>query len=97
MGSEGVVGEVGDCTLSLELEMLPEEAERRRDSSIVSSRLTLACEYGVVSLSRISTNLEDDMVVILLFCSSLCQCGGLSMLYRDGAIDRSNEATGLFC
>lgn len=42
MGSEGVVGEVGDCTLSLELEMLPEEAERRRDSSIVSSRLTFA-------------------------------------------------------
>jgi hypothetical protein len=38
----GEVGEVGDCTLSFELEMLPDEAERRRDSSIVAWRSTLA-------------------------------------------------------
>jgi len=38
----GEVGEVGDCTLSFELEMLPDEAERRRDSSIVACRSTLA-------------------------------------------------------
>jgi len=48
MGCALVVGEVdkvgdgGDCTLSFELEMLPEEAERRRDSSIVACRSTLA-------------------------------------------------------
>ena len=38
----GDVGEVGDWTLSFELEMLPDEAERRRDSSIVAWRSTLA-------------------------------------------------------
>lgn len=38
----GEVGEVGDWTLSFELEMLPDEAERRRDSSIVACRSTLA-------------------------------------------------------
>lgn len=38
----GEVGDVGDCTLSFELEMLPDEADRRRDSSIVACRSTLA-------------------------------------------------------
>jgi hypothetical protein len=44
VGEVGEVGEVGDCTLSFELEMLPlpDEAERRRDSSIVACRSTLA-------------------------------------------------------
>lgn len=61
----GEVGEVGDCTLSVELlEMLPEDAERRRDSSMVACRLTLAWEYGVGVVSRISTNLEPDMIEI---------------------------------
>ena len=36
----GEVGEVGDAKLSFELAM--DEAERRRDSSMVASRLTLA-------------------------------------------------------
>ena len=40
----GEVGDVGDWTLSFELEMLPDEAERRRDSSIVACRSTLAWE-----------------------------------------------------
>lgn len=40
VGEVGEVGDVGDCTLSVELEMLPDE--RRRDSSIVSCKLTLA-------------------------------------------------------
>lgn len=40
----GEVGEVGDWMLSFELEMLPDEAERRRDSSIVACRSTLAWE-----------------------------------------------------
>jgi hypothetical protein len=42
VGEVGEVGDVGDCTLSFELEMLPDEAERRRDSSIVACKLTLA-------------------------------------------------------
>jgi hypothetical protein len=42
VGEVGDVGDVGDCTLSFELEMLPDEAERRRDSSIVACKLTLA-------------------------------------------------------
>jgi hypothetical protein len=64
----GEVGEDGDCTLSFELEMLPlpDEAERRRDSSIVACRSTLACEYGVAVVSRISTNLEPGMIEIAI-------------------------------
>ena len=42
VGEVDKVGDVGDWTLSFELEMLPEEAERRRDSSIVACRSTLA-------------------------------------------------------
>ena len=66
VGEVGEVGEVGDCTLSFELEMLPDEAERRRDSSIVACRSTLAREYGVAETSRISTNLEPDMIVMVI-------------------------------
>lgn len=40
VGEVGEVGEVGDCKLSFELAI--DEAERRRDSSIVASKLTLA-------------------------------------------------------
>jgi hypothetical protein len=93
----GEVGEVGECTLSLALDMLlPEEADRRRDSSMVACRLTFACEYGVAVVSRISTNLEDDMVEICALYLLVVMC--VMVLWdRDGAIDRSNEATGLFC
>lgn len=53
-------GDVVDWLPSLVVEMLPDE--RLRVSSSVCSRLTLAWEYGVQDVSRISTNLEDDIV-----------------------------------
>lgn len=62
VGEVGEVGEVGDCKLSFELELLPDEAERRRDSSIVACRLTFAREYGAGVVSRISTNFEPGMI-----------------------------------
>lgn len=65
VGEVGEVGEIGECTLPLALDMLlPDEAERRRDSSMVAWRLTFACEYGVAEVSRISMNFEPDMVDI---------------------------------
>jgi hypothetical protein len=96
VGEVSEVGEVGECTLPLALDMLLlEEAERRRDSSMVAWRLTFACEYGVADVSRISMNFEDDMVAFFLLVAMCVSV--LLMLYRRGAIDRSNEATGLFC
>ena len=94
----GEVGDVGECTLPLALDMLlPEEAERRRDSSMVAWRLAFACEYGVAEVSRISMNFEPDMVEICAFLPLAVMCVLVLLLYRDGAIDRPNEATGLFC
>ena len=91
----GEVGEVGEGTLSLALDMLlPEEAERRRDSSMVAWRLTFACEYGVAVVSRISTNLEDDMVDICALYSvgGDVRVGVVVQRWSDRTIERSNRA-----
>lgn len=61
MGSLSVddVGEEADSDFSaVELAMLPWDSDRSLVSARTSSRLTLSREYGVVLVSRISTNLE---------------------------------------
>jgi hypothetical protein len=97
VGEVGEVGDVGECTLPLALDMLlPEEAERRRDSSMVAWRLTFACEYGVADVSRISMNFEDDMVEVCadFSFSSDVRVGAADVVQRWSyrSIERSNRA-----
>lgn len=74
MGSLSVddVGEEADSDFSVvELAMLPWDSDRSLVSARTSSRLTLSREYGVVLVSRISTNLEAaiDYAGVLIFDS----------------------------
>lgn len=71
MGSTGrlnddVVGEVEPELLLEVLVILPCDSDRCLVSARTSSRLTLSREYGVLLVSRISTNLEPGIVAELL-------------------------------
>lgn len=71
MGSTGklnddVVGEVEPELVLEVLVILPCDSDRCLVSARTSSRLTLSREYGVLLVSRISTNLEPGMVAEML-------------------------------
>lgn len=64
--NDDVVGEIDPELLLEVLVMLPCDSDRCLVSARTSSRLTLSREYGVVLVSRISTNLEPGIVAELL-------------------------------
>ena len=85
--TEGLLTELrlreGDFSLVDET-LLAADCERCLESSRISSRLAFSCEYGVSEVSRISTNLEVDIV------SSLIE-SEVQMVCRRIAIDRGER------
>lgn len=80
-----------DGEVPLELLLLSEDDDRCRVSLRTSSRLTLSCEYGASDVSRISTNLEEAIVVLKL-CGTVGKIAELQSSHdRSGRVLRTVE------